>query len=172
MEQVSGQPPSIIFESTGHYHEPVLQFLEDHGITYYLINPVVSFEARKTSLHKVKQTKSTRFIWAILQRRPWEVYQRKTDQVLNLRLLAGQDSALTDSYVEIKLQFQAAPDQIFPEYHGVFSDLCGKLSLKTLLHYPTSSDIHKVSQKILANEMRQFGAGRFQTWFLDKATQF
>src|SRR5699024_695943 len=41
VEQVAGQPPAIIFESTGHYHEPVLQFLEEHGITYYLINPVI-----------------------------------------------------------------------------------------------------------------------------------
>uniref|UniRef100_UPI0037C1468B IS110 family transposase n=1 Tax=Halobacillus shinanisalinarum TaxID=2932258 RepID=UPI0037C1468B len=46
-----------MFESTGHYHEPVLQFLEDHHITYYLINPVVSYEARKTSLRKVKTDK-------------------------------------------------------------------------------------------------------------------
>ncbi|GAB3806461.1 IS110 family RNA-guided transposase [Virgibacillus kimchii] len=172
VERVSGQPPAIIFESTGHYHEPVLQFLENHGITYYLINPVVSFEARRTSLRKVKTDKIDAFhLGELYYKEDLEVYQRKTESALNLRLLTRQHSALTDSYVEIKLQFQAALDQIFPEYHGVFSDLCGNLSLNILLHYPTSTDIHKVSQETLADEMRQFGARRSQTWFLDKASQ-
>jgi transposase len=172
VEQASGQPPAVIFESTGHYHEPVLQFLENQSITYYLINPVVSYEARKTSLRKVKTDKIDAFhLGELYYKEDLEVFQRKKEQYLNLRQLTRQHSALTDSYVDIKLQFQAALDQIFPEYHGVFSDLCGNLSLNTLLHYPTSSDIHKVSQETLANEMRQFGARRSQTWFLDKATQ-
>src|SRR5690625_251500 len=58
VEKVSGQPPAIIFESTGHYHEPVLHFLEDNDdIAYYLVNPVISFEARKTNLQQVKTDK-------------------------------------------------------------------------------------------------------------------
>ena len=90
---------------------------------------------------------------------------------MNLRQLTRQHSALTDSYVDIKLQFQAALDQIFPEYHGVFSDLYGTLSLNTLLHYPTLSDIQKVSYEELASKMRQFGARRSYEWFLNKASQ-
>src|SRR5687767_14285376 len=54
VEEQAGQPPAVIFESTGHYHEPVLRFLEDHKVTYYLVNPVISYEAKKTSLRKVK----------------------------------------------------------------------------------------------------------------------
>jgi len=50
LEKISGQPPAVILESTGHYHGPVLQFLADQEIAYYLVNPVISFEARKTSL--------------------------------------------------------------------------------------------------------------------------
>lgn len=46
--------PVVIFESTGHYHEPVLQFLEERRITYYLVNPVVSYQTKKSSLRKVK----------------------------------------------------------------------------------------------------------------------
>lgn len=69
VEQVSGQPPVVIFESTGHYHMPVLQFLEDQDITDYLINPVVSYEARTTNLRKAKTDKSRRasFRRSILQ---------------------------------------------------------------------------------------------------------
>ncbi|WP_077324133.1 IS110 family transposase [Virgibacillus siamensis] len=172
VEQVSGQPPAVIFESTGHYHEPVLQFLEDQAITYYVINPVISYEARKTSLRKVKTDKIDAFhLGELYYKEDLEVFQRKTEQYLNLRQLTRQHSALTDSYVEIKLQFQAALDQIFPEFHSVFSNLCGKLSLNTLLHYPTSADIEGVSQQALATEMRQLGARRSDAWFLDKAAQ-
>nr|WP_227001756.1 IS110 family transposase [Virgibacillus necropolis] len=172
VEQVSGQPPAVIFESTGHYHEPVLQFLENHDVTYYLINPVVSYEARKTSLRKVKTDKIDAFhLGELYYKEDLEVFQRKTEQYLNLRQLTRQHSALTDSYVEIKLQFRAALDQIFPEFHNLFSDLCGKLSLYTLLYYPTSADIQEVSQETLATNMCQFGARRSHAWLLDKAAQ-
>ncbi len=170
--EISSQLPAIIFESTGHYHEPILQFLEEQGIAYYLINPVVSFEARKTSLRKVKTDKADAFhLGQLYYKEDLEIYQRKTDKALNLRLLTRQHSALTESYVAIKLQFQVALDCIFPEYHHVFSDLYGKMSLNTLLNYPTALDIHSVSQETLAEEMSQYGARRSQSWFLSKATQ-
>lgn len=50
-------------------------------------------------------------------------YQKKTEKALNLRLLTRQHSALTESYVDVKLQFQAALDQVFPEFQSVFMAL-------------------------------------------------
>jgi len=172
VEKVSGQPPAVIFESTGHYHEPVLQFLENHDIAYYLVNPVISFEARKTSLRQVKTDKADAYhLGELYYKEDLEIYQRKTEKALNLRLLTRQHSALTDSYVQIKLQFQVALDQVFPEYHSAFSDLYGKLSLNTLLSYPTALDVHMVSKESIAEDMRHFGARRSQEWFLEKAQQ-
>src|SRR5699024_2812287 len=122
LEKVSGQPPAIIFESTGHYHEPVLHFLEDNDIAYYLVNPVISFEARKTNLRQVKTDKADAYhLGELYYKEDLAIYQKKTEKALNLRLLTRQHSALTDSYVQIKLQFQVALDQVFPEYHTVFS---------------------------------------------------
>lgn len=172
LEQVSGQPPVIIFESTGHCHEPVLHFLEDNDITYYLVNPVISFEARKTNLRQVKTDKADAYhLGELYYKEDLAIYQKKTEKALNLRLLTRQQSALTDSYVQIKLQFQVALDQVFPEYHTVFSDLYGKLSLNTLLNYPTALDVHKITDEKLAEGMCQFGARRSHEWFLDKAQQ-
>src|SRR5699024_8160148 len=134
-------------------------FLENQDIAYYLINPVVSFEARKMSLRQVKTDKADAYhLGELYYKEDLEIYQRKTEKALNLRLLTRQHSALTDSYVQIKLQFQVALDQVFPEYHSVFSDLYGKLSLHTLLNYPTSLDVHKITDEKLAAWMRQFGA--------------
>ncbi|MFB5937275.1 transposase, partial [Peribacillus frigoritolerans] len=34
IEEVTGQMPMVILESTGHYHSPVIQYLEEQGIPY------------------------------------------------------------------------------------------------------------------------------------------
>src|SRR5699024_2950748 len=54
----SGQLPTVICKTTRHYNEPILKFLKNQDIAYYLINPVVSFEARKMSLRQVKTDKA------------------------------------------------------------------------------------------------------------------
>jgi transposase len=49
-----GKKPSVILESTGHYHHPVIQFLEDHHYVYIVVNPLVSHRSRSANLRKVK----------------------------------------------------------------------------------------------------------------------
>src|SRR5699024_12381974 len=46
VDRVSVQPPAVIFESTVHYHKPILRFLEYKDIDYYLVNHIISFVAR------------------------------------------------------------------------------------------------------------------------------
>jgi transposase len=48
------KPPTVILESTGHYHQAVIQFLEEHGILFLVVNPLISHQAKKSSLRKVK----------------------------------------------------------------------------------------------------------------------
>ncbi|WP_099156736.1 hypothetical protein [Virgibacillus ndiopensis] len=43
VDQAARQSPAVIFKSTGYYHEPIIQFIDNHVITYYLINPLVSY---------------------------------------------------------------------------------------------------------------------------------
>src|SRR5699024_11378961 len=71
----------------------------------------------------------------------------------------------------INIQFLVALDQVFQEYHTFFNYLYGKLSLHTLLSYPTALDVHKAADEKLAKEMSQLGARRSLAWFLDKARQ-
>ncbi|MEH7126387.1 transposase [Bacillus sp. JJ1773] len=58
MEEVTrsagGINPSIILESAGPYHSPVVQFLDDHEYVYIMVNPLVSHRSRSTNLRKVK----------------------------------------------------------------------------------------------------------------------
>ncbi len=41
-----GQMPMVILESTGHYHSPVIQYLEEHEVLYILLNPIISYQAK------------------------------------------------------------------------------------------------------------------------------
>lgn len=54
IEEVTGQMPMVILESTGHYHSSVIQYLEEQEILYILLNPIISYQAKKSSLRKVK----------------------------------------------------------------------------------------------------------------------
>ncbi|MFY4774391.1 IS110 family transposase [Metabacillus sp. RGM 3146] len=54
LERDTGVRPVVILESTGHYHTPIIQCLEDSQFLYILVNPIISYQAKKTSLRKVK----------------------------------------------------------------------------------------------------------------------
>lgn len=48
-----GRPP-IVLESTGHYHTPIVQYFEDRGYLLIIVNPLISFRAKSSSLRKIK----------------------------------------------------------------------------------------------------------------------
>ncbi|MDX8368060.1 IS110 family transposase [Cytobacillus sp. IB215665] len=162
--------PVIVFESTGHYHEPILQFLEEKKITYYLVNPIVSYETKKSSLRKVKSDPAdAKHLCEMYYKEDLVAYQQKSVETMNLRNLNRQHDSLTRNYVQLKLQFQTILDQVFPEYKGVFSNLYAPLSLKTLLIYPTSHEVLKVPTEELARKMHDIGGKRSYGWFYEKA---
>ena len=49
-----GHQPSVVLESTGHYHIPVIQYLEEQNYVYIIVNPLISHRAKSSSLRKVK----------------------------------------------------------------------------------------------------------------------
>ncbi len=59
-----GHQPSVVLESTGHYHLPVIQFLDEQKYIYIIVNPLISHRAKSSSLRKVK--KATRSVWSII----------------------------------------------------------------------------------------------------------
>lgn len=171
VEEVAGLPPVVIFESTGHYHEPVLQFLEDHQIVYYLVNPVLSYEAKKASLRKVKTDAIDAFHLGELYYRneDLEPFQKKSIRIMNLRNLTRQHESLTGTYVQTKLQFLTILDQVFPEYKKVFGSLYSRTSLSTLLHYQTPQGVKEDTVDEIAGVILKQRAKRSYKWALEKA---
>ncbi|MDQ0914861.1 hypothetical protein QFZ78_001121 [Paenibacillus sp. V4I5] len=79
---------------------------------------------------------------------------------MNLRYLTRQHESLTGMYVQAKLQFQAILDQVFPEYHGVFSDLYSKVSLRFLALHPTSKEVLELDEREIAATI----GSPYRTW--------
>jgi transposase len=54
VEDITGGHPPIVLESTGHYHTPIVQYFEDRGYLLIIMNPLISYRAKSSSLRKVK----------------------------------------------------------------------------------------------------------------------
>ncbi len=125
IEEVTGQMPMVILESTGHYHSPCYSIPgREQGIPYILLNPIISYQAKKSSLRKVKTDAIDAYQLCVLYyKEDLEPHKIRGIQLLDLRNLSRQQEIVTNMYVEAKLQFHTILDQVFPEYRKVFGDL-------------------------------------------------
>jgi transposase len=173
LEEVKGktgiQPP-VVLESTGHYHYPIVQYLEARHYLLIIVNPLISYRAKSSSLRKVKTDPiDASHLCEMYYKEDLEPYKKRGIQLLNLRNLTRQHENITGIFVQTKLQFQSILDQVFPEYRGVFGDLYSIVSLKTLLQYPSSEDILMASEDDLANVINELCKSRSLKWAIDKA---
>lgn len=139
VEDISGERPPLVMESTGHYHTPVVQYFEDKGYLIIIVNPLISYKTKSSSLRKVKtDIVDANHLCELYYKEDLEPYKKRGIQLANLRHLTRQHDNITGMFVQTKLQFQAVLDQVFPEYSNVFGDLYSNVSLKILQTYPTS----------------------------------
>jgi transposase len=172
IETLTGIRPPIVLESTGHYHTPVVHYFEERGYLMILINPLVSYRAKSSSLRKVKtDVIDANHLCELYYKEELEPYKKRGIKLLNLRNLTRQHENITGMYVQTKLQFQAVLDQVFPEYQGVFGDLYSVVSLLTLLEFPTSYDVLKVGEETLTNKIDELCKNRSIRWANTRAKQ-
>ncbi|MEY8733043.1 transposase [Peribacillus frigoritolerans] len=121
IENITGIRPPVVLESTGHYHTPIVQYFEERSYLLIIVNPLISYRAKSSSLRKVKTDLiDARHLCELYYKEDLEPYKKRGIQLLNLRNLSRQHANITGIYVQTKLQFQAVLDQVFPEYRGVF----------------------------------------------------
>jgi len=170
---LAGTQPTVIFESTGHYHMPVSQFLEQQNYPFIIVNPVVAHQAkRSSSLRKVNTDAIDAYrLCELYYKEDFEPFKKRGLQLLNLRSLTRQHEAITGLCIQTKLQFQAVLDQVFPEFKGVFGDLYSKVSLHVLLEFPTAESVLAVTETRLAERVAQLCPSRSQHWAADRATK-
>lgn len=170
VEEEAGIKPSIILESTGHYHTPVVQFLEEQDYLYIMVNPLLSHQAKKSSLRKVKTDEIDAFrLCELYYKEELEPYKKRGIQLLNLRNLTRQHETLTGLYVQAKLQFHSILDQVFPEYKGVFGDLYSKVSLNVLLKFRTSEAVLQAGENAITDKIASLCMSRSERWAQERA---
>ncbi|WP_404331986.1 IS110 family transposase [Mesobacillus maritimus] len=162
---LTGITPPIVLESTGHYHIPVVQYFDEKGYLFIIVNPLVSHRAKSSSLRKVKtDIIDARHLCELYYKEDLEPYKKRGIQILNLRNLTRQHESMTGMYVQTKLHFQAVLDQVFPEYENVFGDLYSVVSLLTLLEFPTSKEVLRIEEETLANRINELCRSRSSKW--------
>ncbi|MEH7335073.1 IS110 family transposase [Neobacillus drentensis] len=172
LKRKSGVKPAVILESTGHYHTPIIQCLEEYQYLYILVNPIISYQAKKTSLRKVKTDAVDAYHLCILYyKEEFEPYKKRGERFLNLRTLSRQYETVTNLYVQTKLQFHTILDQVFPEYRGVFGDLFSKVSLKLLKEFPTSEDVILTGVAEIIDRIEEMNIKRSRSWIREKVVK-
>ncbi|MFB5193280.1 IS110 family transposase [Alicyclobacillus fastidiosus] len=170
VEELTGVSPTIIFESTGHYHKPITQFLDEQNYVYILVNPLIAYQAKKTSLRKVKTDALDAYnLCKLYYKEEFEPYKKRGIQLLDLRNLTRQHESITGLCIQTKLQFQAILDQVFPEFRGVFGDLYSKVSLHVLSEFPTADSVLAVTEMDLACRIEQLCPSRSERWAVERA---
>lgn len=168
----TGKKPPVILEATGHYQDPIVHYLEVRGYLLIVINPLISYKAKSSSLRKVKTDAADAYLLGELYyKEELEPYKKRGVQLLNLRNLTRQHENITGTLIQTKLQFQAILDQVFPEFRGVFGDLYSVVSLLTLKEFPSSEDILNASDEILTEKIHVYCKSRSRSWASDKAAQ-
>ena len=169
-KEANGHQPSVILESTGHYHIPVMQFLDEHNYVYILINPLISHRAKGSSLRKVKTDAVDAYhLCELYYKEDLEPYKKRGIQLMNLRNLTRLRETVAGTAAKTKIQFHTIVDQVFPEYVGVFGSLYSKVSLLTLLSFPTSKAVLSTSEQELAKKINSLCKNRSDRWALEQA---
>ncbi|MFF5815370.1 transposase, partial [Peribacillus butanolivorans] len=96
IENRTGIKPPIVLESTGHYHTPVVQYFEERGYLLIIVNPLISYRAKSSSLRKVKtDIIDARHLCELYYKEDLEPYKKRGIQLLNLRNLSRQHANIT-----------------------------------------------------------------------------
>lgn len=171
IEKVAGgYQPSVVLESTGHYHTPIIQFLEEQNYVYIVINPLISHRAKSSSLRKVKTDAIDAYhLCELYYKEELEPYKKRGIQLLNLRNLTRQQESIAEMAAKTKLQLHSLIDQVFPEFRGVFGSLYSKVSLLTLLAFPTSESVLNVDEKELTDKISSLCNSRSEKWANERA---
>jgi transposase len=52
IKELTGQQPPVVLESTGHYHKPVVQYLDEHHYLLIIVNPLFLIRQKALAYEK------------------------------------------------------------------------------------------------------------------------
>lgn len=147
----------IGMEATGHYWLSVYSFLIEKEFTVHVVNPIQTDGWRKGTEIRKRKTDiiDSVLIADLIRYGDFDETSLSDEEMLSLRNLSRFRNYLVSSIGDLKRKVICVLDQIFPEYHSVFSDIFGETSKELLSHFQTADDFENISSKQLENVLEK-----------------
>jgi len=144
--------PSIVMESTGHYHKILFHSLCKSGYEVSIINPIQTDSIKNIGIRKVKNDKIDAQKIALLHRfQELETTSIPNEDIECLKSLCRQYYKLSDELTAYKNRLTGIVDQLMLSFKDVFSNIFSKTAMAVLEEYPTPTTIIKADKDKLVS---------------------
>ncbi|HHW70523.1 MAG TPA: IS110 family transposase [Clostridiales bacterium] len=151
-EKDFGSRPSIVMESTGHYHKILFHSFCKFGFEVSIINPIQTDSIKNIGIRKVKNDKIDAQKIALLYRfQELETTNIPNEDIECLKSLCRQYYKLSDELTTYKNRLTGIVDQLMLNFKDVFPDIYSKTAIAVLEEYPTPTTIIKADKDKLVS---------------------
>ena len=170
LEQQSGQKPDIVFEATGVYSKALEKFLQDHGYTYYRLNPLEAklqtstMRRNKTDKSDAHELAKTHFK---IDRNP--TFQQDT-YFNQMRALSRYYDEVDEELIQLQGKMHAVLHLSFPELERVITP-SSALFLNIVQLYPHPSFLLVQSKAVIRNRLKKNTRKNLSLKLADKKAQ-
>lgn len=142
--------PMILFESTGIYHYPLKEFLDEYNLNYIIISPLLSAKVRKSDIRGVKtDIKDCASIASVYYIKKLLVHRRYENLYDILREKTRLYDFISENIKKWKVEFRRVLDIVFPRLDEEFENIYTDYMLNILLKYSHPDIIKKTPSEEL-----------------------
>lgn len=146
---------TLVLESTGHYHQPIINFFRMHQIEVIELNPIQVHSIKNIYIRKAKTDKLDAAKIALFYRLNLAKVSTRDKQYQELKALCRFHQDLMKQVSQTTLRSQAIIDQTFPRFRKVFPKIQAKGALFILENYSTPLDILNADKPYLVDSIRK-----------------
>lgn len=160
----------IGFESTAHYADNFIHFLESKNLSFKVINPLVTSSLRNANIRNTKTDSiDALLICSALSKEKQKASLHRDETYSEIYSLCCSRRNLIKMRTKAKIQLVSYMDRIFPELAGYFkNNLHINTSYELIKEYPLPQSIKKVRIDVLAKLLTRASHGRYKR---DKAVE-
>lgn len=145
----------VVFEATGVYHRCLQKYLDDQGIRYYIISPLLSASYRKTKLHgnKTDDLDCTHIAKAYYDEEHLLPFYKQEDRFEKMRKTNRYYETELIHLKKRKVDFRSMLDVIYPRLDKCFkgkASIYGPVPTEVLKKYPHPSLMLKHKPETIA----------------------
>lgn len=160
----------IGFESTAHYADNFIHFLESKNLPFKVINPLVTSSLRNANIRNTKTDSiDALLICSALSKEKQKASLHRDETYSEIYSLCCSRRNLIKMRTKAKIQLVSYMDRIFPELAGYFkNNLHINTSYELIKEYPLPQSIKKVRIDVLTKLLTKASHGRYKR---DKAVE-